>query len=67
MLLFKKLAEAALIHMGYKGIGPQLLTPLFRHLVGHHHSEITKVEEALHAEHAIEDGLDAFIRKNHID
>ena len=40
VLLVKKVIQAVLVHMGLKGIGPQALTPLFRHLAGHHHAEI---------------------------
>ena len=64
VLLAKKIIQAVLVHMGLKGIGPQALTPLFRHLAGHHHAEIEALERVLGAGDVLEKGIDSFIEAN---
>ena len=64
VLLVKKVIQAVLVHMGLKGIGPQALTPLFRHLAGHHHAEIEALERALGAGDMLEKSIDSFIEAN---
>jgi hypothetical protein len=67
VLLLKKLLQALLIRMGLRGLGPQALTPFFRHLSGHHHAEIVAIETALSAGDVIETALDSFVKANPVD
>jgi hypothetical protein len=64
VLLVKKVLQAILIRMGLKGLGPQALTPFFRHPAGHHHAEIEALEKALGAGDMIEKNIDSFIEAN---
>lgn len=63
VLLLKRLVERYFVHLGLKGIGPQALTPMFAHLVGHHHEHIEALEKVLGTGTTIEGSMMQYVER----